>query len=606
MAEVIMMKHPQTGVIKKGFIGFSWTVFFFGWLAMVFRGDVILGLCLILATACSLLFNETQYLFAHLLLLWLLQIIFAFTYNKAYTRGLIKKGFRFSDSDVRNQLGAAAMGMPQEACVLAPQASTTGTSQPATAAESLTEAEDAAKGDLSKNILPADSGKGIRNLLIISFLVVATILVLIKQDDIQSMVDKDKGDPVPTTSKDEKIKALESFSGVSDISPFGELHEIFKFNSQYTDVQRENRLGDLKGKVVRWECTVYEVNKIGDRRYTVTPKPTDGQVGFILNVIARNDAEASYLENLMTGSPFAFVGMFNGEDFLRSLVLDPVVLAQPLGQQREVAAEQRGEGGTPRPQMSEEDRERRVLKATSLDEKIKALESFSDLSDISPFGELHEIFKFNSQYTDVQRENRLADLKGKVVSWDCTVYEVSKIGDRRYTVTPKPQNGQVGFILNVIARNEAESRYIENLMTGSPFAFIGMFNGEDFLRSLILDPVILAQPLGQQAAERQGGGGTHSPQLSEEEKKGRVLKTVTISAVYMGVDADNPEFDASYIFRDADGIEYNIIGTHENAFELAPYRGRMLNITYTIETYYYEGGENMAQGMLLQHFEPAP
>ena len=124
MAEVIMMKHPRTGVIKKGFVGFSWTVFFFGWLAMVFRGDIILGLCLSLATVCSLLFNETQYL-AHVLLIWLIQIVFAFTYNKSYTSRLIKKGFRFSDSDGRNQLGAAALGMPLEACVLAPQASTT-------------------------------------------------------------------------------------------------------------------------------------------------------------------------------------------------------------------------------------------------------------------------------------------------------------------------------------------------------------------------------------------------------------------------------------------------------------------------------------------------
>jgi uncharacterized membrane protein len=27
MAKEILMKHPQTGVIKKGFYGFSWTSF---------------------------------------------------------------------------------------------------------------------------------------------------------------------------------------------------------------------------------------------------------------------------------------------------------------------------------------------------------------------------------------------------------------------------------------------------------------------------------------------------------------------------------------------------------------------------------------------------
>lgn len=343
MAEVIMMKHPQTGVIKKGFIGFSWTVFFFGWLAMVFRGDVILGICIFLAEIASLVAVDLQYIIWQLLLLSLVQILFAFTYNNSYTSRLIKKGFRFSDSDGRNQLGAAALGMPLEACVLVPQANTTGTSQPATTTESLTKASDAAEGNLPKVALPSDDGKGIRNLIIISLLVVAVIVVLIKRDDPQSSLDVDKGDPVSTTSKDEKIKALENLSGVSDISPFGELHEIFKFNSQYTDVQRENRLADLKGKVVSWDCTVYEVSKIGDRRYTVTPKPKNGQVGFILNVVARNEAESRYIENLMTGSPFTFIGMLNGEMFMRSLILDPVILAQPLGQQ---AAERQGGDGT--------------------------------------------------------------------------------------------------------------------------------------------------------------------------------------------------------------------------------------------------------------------
>ena len=79
MAEVIMMKHPQTGVIKKGFVGFSWTVFFFGWLAMVFRGDVILGICIFLAEIASLVAIDLQYIIWQMLLLSLVQILFAFT-----------------------------------------------------------------------------------------------------------------------------------------------------------------------------------------------------------------------------------------------------------------------------------------------------------------------------------------------------------------------------------------------------------------------------------------------------------------------------------------------------------------------------------------------
>jgi hypothetical protein len=39
-----MMKNPNTGVIKKGFYGFSWTTFLFGGIPALFRGDIITGL----------------------------------------------------------------------------------------------------------------------------------------------------------------------------------------------------------------------------------------------------------------------------------------------------------------------------------------------------------------------------------------------------------------------------------------------------------------------------------------------------------------------------------------------------------------------------------
>lgn len=38
MATVVMLKHPETGIVTKGFYGFSWTTFFFGCLPALFRG----------------------------------------------------------------------------------------------------------------------------------------------------------------------------------------------------------------------------------------------------------------------------------------------------------------------------------------------------------------------------------------------------------------------------------------------------------------------------------------------------------------------------------------------------------------------------------------
>ena len=117
MAEIIMMQNPATGEIKKGFMGFSWTVFFFGWIPMLFRGDWINGITLFLLEGLYFIATVRQ-TDGEVLLLFIGNVVLAFCYNKRYTKDLIRKGFRFSDSDVRNQAGAESVGMSLDACVL--------------------------------------------------------------------------------------------------------------------------------------------------------------------------------------------------------------------------------------------------------------------------------------------------------------------------------------------------------------------------------------------------------------------------------------------------------------------------------------------------------
>ncbi len=95
MARTVIMKNPQNGLLKKGFFGFSWTYFFFGWFVPLFRGE--LGVA-----ALHLLFS--------LLTFGLWQIIFCFLYNKQYTTRLIADGFKFADRSDVNQAAAVALG----------------------------------------------------------------------------------------------------------------------------------------------------------------------------------------------------------------------------------------------------------------------------------------------------------------------------------------------------------------------------------------------------------------------------------------------------------------------------------------------------------------
>jgi len=97
MAKKVALIHPQTGLIKSGFYGFSWTFLFFGWFVPLFRGELMIALLHFTITVITIG-------------LW--QIIFAFLYNKQYTTRLLEKGYVLNDSaevneEARQKLGIA-------------------------------------------------------------------------------------------------------------------------------------------------------------------------------------------------------------------------------------------------------------------------------------------------------------------------------------------------------------------------------------------------------------------------------------------------------------------------------------------------------------------
>ena len=86
MAKTVMLKHPQTGILKKGFYGYSWTALFFSGFPAIFRGDIFMGLAVILLTMITG---------------WLFPIIWGFFYNKRYTLGLLEQGYEFFDDNTK-------------------------------------------------------------------------------------------------------------------------------------------------------------------------------------------------------------------------------------------------------------------------------------------------------------------------------------------------------------------------------------------------------------------------------------------------------------------------------------------------------------------------
>lgn len=104
MAEVVLMKHKETGLMKNGFYGFSWTTLFFGAFPALFRQDFItffgfFALCVVLAVC-----TYGTGLFA-------VSVVWAFMYNKYYTRKLIEKGYVFCDTPQNNALAMARLGI---------------------------------------------------------------------------------------------------------------------------------------------------------------------------------------------------------------------------------------------------------------------------------------------------------------------------------------------------------------------------------------------------------------------------------------------------------------------------------------------------------------
>jgi len=92
MATIVMLKHKESGIVKRGFYGFSWTTFFFGFFPALCRGDFLtfIGGFAVVAILAVYTFGIG---------VGIAMFVWAFLYNKYYTRKQLEKGYIFADAE---------------------------------------------------------------------------------------------------------------------------------------------------------------------------------------------------------------------------------------------------------------------------------------------------------------------------------------------------------------------------------------------------------------------------------------------------------------------------------------------------------------------------
>lgn len=137
-------------------------------------------------------------------------------------------------------------------------------------------------------------------------------------------------------------------------------------------------------------------------------------------------------------------------------------------------------------------------------------DKFADLAaatptSIKPTGELAAMFGLMSDNTDLQREDKIKDLKGKVVEWNLTVFEVARDGDGYKVQTAG--DDEVGTFVYLAARDESEKKRIEALKTGDRISVKGVIK-DTFMRSFAIKPAILSDSASRPGAATQAAATT--------------------------------------------------------------------------------------------------
>lgn len=189
--------------------------------------------------------------------------------------------------------------------------------------------QSSASADLGKKNSKARKPMWVKILIVIF----ALLAFVIAKSSYQGYKREHPGTGTATAQSDEFAELAAATP--AQLSPTGELAAMFNLMSENTDLQRENKLKEIKGKIIEWTLPVYEVRQAGSG-YAVQTE-ADQTVGAIVYITARNEQDKALIESLKTGSRISFKGVIKDVS-MRHLEIKPAILFQP-GSAKPVAIE---------------------------------------------------------------------------------------------------------------------------------------------------------------------------------------------------------------------------------------------------------------------------
>ena len=130
-------------------------------------------------------------------------------------------------------------------------------------------------------------------------------------------------------SSDERATKVASLkSATAEQLNAKELAAMFKMGSENTDLQRDAKEKELKGKVVQWKVQVFEVKADGESCYKIQTSGTDTHPGTFIKACNEDDpGVAALVPGLKTKDVINVKGVINGT-FMRNFELDPAIVTK--------------------------------------------------------------------------------------------------------------------------------------------------------------------------------------------------------------------------------------------------------------------------------------